>query len=319
MFSFRQVVNVSFDNAVEYTGEYIPITVNAYDLNGGQVTIAEGNEPYVLKYQGTGTYEGVVTNAGSYEFLLDYKSTNYDIGGENEDSYLEHSQYYVLAATPTVTLNVSKVELSLNVALKPADTLYYGDVTGDNAVEKLGLDYNEITGGLVGQDAGKTFDELTGKSVVASVVGASSGVYLDAGSHNVTVAFSTTNYNVSVEWTPEEQVLQIAKRELAFTVESPANVTYGNAMPSSYTVRMDKSVFNFDTLGEYKTAVDVGNMLGVEVTEEGGQWVFRFNADAFAAFTPVVNDKGYYNVGDYAITGFNVEKTNVNSRRERAR
>lgn len=306
VFSFRQVVNVSFDNAAQYTGEHIDIQVNAYDLNGGQVNI-EGNEPYVLKYQGTGAYEGV-TNAGSYEFLLDYKSTDFDI-----DSYLEHSQYYVLAATPTVTLNVSKVELSLNAKLNPG-TLYYGDVTGDNAVEKLGLSY-EITGGLVGQDGqdgGKTFDELTGKSVVASVVGASSGVYLDAGSHNVTVAFSTTNYNVSVNWTTD-QVMQIAKRELAFTVDSPENVTYGNAMPSSYTVRMDKSVFDFDTLSEYQTAGDVGNMLGVTVTEEGEQWVFSFNADAFAAFTPGVNGKGYYNVGDYAITGFDVEKTGVNN------
>ena len=308
VFSFRQVVNVS--NAVEYTGKYIPITVNAYDLNGGQVTITEGNEPYVLKYQGTGTYEGVVTNAGKYEFLLDYKSKNFYITDENEDSYLEHSQYYVLAATPTVTLNVSKVELSLNATLNPG-TLYYGDVTGDNAVEKLGLSY-EITGGLVGQDVGKTFDELTGKSVVASVVGASSGVYLDAGSHNVTVTFSTTNYNVDVNW-PTAQVMQIAKRELAFTVDSPADVIYGNAMPSSYTVRMDKSMFDFDTLSKYQTKEDVGNMLGVPVTEEGGQWVFHFNADAFAAFTPIVNDKGYYNVGDYAITDFNVEKTNVNN------
>ena len=317
VFSFRQVVNVSFDNAVEYTGEYIPITVNAYDLNGGQVNIAQGNEPYVLKYQGTGTYEGVVTNAGSYGFLLDYKSKNFYITDENEDSYLEHSQYYVLAATPTVTLNVRKVDLYLNAELNPG-TLYYGDVTGDdvtgdNAVKKLGLSY-EITGGLVGQDADKTFDELTGKSVVASVVGASSRVYLDAGSHNVTVAFSTTNYNVSVNWpTTDDQVLQIAKRELAFTVESPANVTYGNAMPSSYIVRMDKSVFKFDTLGKYQTAADVGKMLGVTVTEEGEQWVFSFNADAFAAFTPVANGKGYYNVGDYAITGFDVEKTSVNN------
>ena len=129
VFSFRQVVNVSFDNTAQYTGEHIDITVNAYDLNGGQVNI-EGNEPYVLKYQGTGTYEGV-TNAGSYEFLLDYKSTDFDI-----DSYLKHSQYYVLAATPTVTLKVSKVDLSLNAKLNPG-TLYYGDVTGDNAVEKL--------------------------------------------------------------------------------------------------------------------------------------------------------------------------------------
>lgn len=317
VFSFRQVVNVSFDNAVKYTGDYIPITVNAYDLKGGQVTIAQVNEPYVLKYQGTGTYEeGVVTNAGSYEFLLDYKSRNFDIGGENEDSYLEHSQYYVLAATPTVTLNVSKVDLSLNATLNPG-TLYYGDVTGDNAVEKLGLSY-EITGGLVGQDdvPGKTFDGLTGKSVVASVVGASSGVYLDAGPHTVTVTFSTTNYNVNVNWTSEQE-LQIAQRKLDFTVDNPANVTYGDAMPSSYTVRMDKSVFNFDTLGKYKTAENVGNMLGVtvssETTEEGGQWVFHFNADAFAAFTPGVNGKGYYNVGDYAITGFDVEKTGVNN------
>ena len=310
VFSFRQVVNVSFDNAVEYTGKYIPITVNAYDLNGGQVNIAQGNEPYVLKYQGTGTYEGVVTNAGKYEFLLDYKSKNFYITDENEDSYLEHSQYYVLAATPTVTLNVSKVELSLNAELNPG-TLRYGDVTGDNAVEKLGLSY-EITKGLVGQDGGKTFDELTGKSVVATVVGASSGVYLDAGPHTVTVTFSTTNYTVNVEWT-SEQVMQIAKRELDFTVDNPANVTYGNAMPSSYTVRMDKSVFDFDTLSKYQTAGDVGNMLGVTVTDGDGQWVFSFNADAFAAFTPVVNGKGYYNVGDYAITGFDVEKTSVNN------
>lgn len=308
VFSFRQVVNVYFDNVVEYTGEYIDIQVNAYDLNGGQVNIAEGNEPYnEPKYQGTGTYEeGVVTNAGRYDFLLDYKSTNFDI-----DSYREHSQYYVLAATRTVELTVSKVGLSLNAALNPG-TLCYGDVTGDNAVEKLGLEY-EITGGLVGQDAGKTFDELTGKSVVPSVVGASSGVYLDAGSHNVTVKFSTTNYNVDVNWTTTDQVMQIAKRELAFTVDSPADVIYGNAMPSSYTVRMDKSVFDFDTLSKYKTAQDVGNMLGVTVTEQDGQWVFNFNADAFAAFTPVVNDKGYYNVGGYAITGFNVEKTSVNN------
>lgn len=306
VFSFRQVVNVSFDNAVEYTGEHIPITVNAYDLNGGQVTIAQGNEPYVLKYQGTGTYEGV-TNAGSYGFLLDYKNTEF--GPEQIE---EHSKYYVLAAATPVTLNVSKVDLSLDVKRINPGTLYYGDVTGDNAVDKLGLSY-EITGGLVGQDVGKTFKELTGQSVVTTVVGASSGVYLDAGSHNVTVAFSTTNYNVSVNWTPEEQVLQIAKRELAFTVDSPENVTYGNAMPSSYTVRMDKSVFDFDTLGKYKTAENVGKMLGVTVTEVGEQWVFSFNADAFAAFTPGVNGKGYYNVGDYAITGFNVEETGVNN------
>lgn len=309
VFSFRQVVNVSFDNAAQYTGEHIDIQVNAYDLNGGQVTIAEGNdiaegnEPYVLKYQGTGTYEGV-TNAGSYEFLLDYKSTDFDI-----DSYLKHSQYYVLAKVATVTLNVSKVDLSLNATLNPG-TLYYGEVTGDNAVEKLGLSYG-ITGGLVGQDAGHGFDDLTGANVAAVVVGASSGVYLDAGSHNVTVAFSTTNYNVSVEWTTD-QVMQIAKRELAFTVDSPAEVIYGNAMPSSYTVRMDKSVFNFDTLRKYQTAEDVGKMLGVTVTEEGEQWVFSFNADAFAAFTPGVKE-GYYNVGDYAITGFDVEKTSVNN------
>ena len=310
VFSFRQVVNVSFDTTAQYTGEHIDIQVNAYDLNGGQVKIAQGNEPYVLKYQGTGTYEGV-TNAGSYEFLLDYKNTKF--GPEQIE---EHSQYYVLAATPTVKLTVRKVELSLDVALDPG-TLYYGDVTGDNAVEKLGLSY-EITKGLVGQDSengGKLFDDLTGAEVRASVVGASSGVYLDAGSHNVTVAFSTTNYNVSVNWpTTDDQVMQIAKRELAFTVDSPENVTYGNAMPASYTVRMDKSVFDeFDTLSKYQTAEDVGKMLGVTVTEEDGQWVFSFNADAFAAFTPGVNGKGYYNVGDYAITGFDVEKTKVNN------
>lgn len=304
VFSFRQVVNVSFASTVEYTGEHIDIQVNAADLKGGQVTIAEGNEPYVLKYQGTGTYEGV-TNAGKYEFLLDYKNTEF--GPEQIE---EHSQYYVLAATRTVELNVSKVDLSLNAKLNPG-TLYYGDVTGDNAVDKLGLSY-EITGGLVGQDAGLAFDDLTGHSVVPTVVGASSGVYLDAGSHNVTVAFSTTNYNVSVKWTTE-QVLQIAKRGLDFTVDTPAEVTYGNAMPTSYTVRMDKSEFDFDTLGKYTDAESVGSMLGVAVTEEGGQWVFHFNADAFAAFTPVVNGKGYYNVGDYAITGFDVEKTNVNN------
>lgn len=314
VFSFRQVVNVSFDNAVEYTGEYIPITVNAYDLNGGQVNV-QGNEPYVLKYQGTGTYEGVVTNAGSYEFLLDYKSKNFYITDENEDSYLEHSQYYVLAATPTVTLNVRKVDLSLSAKLNPG-TLYYGDVTGDdvtgdNAVEKLGLSYG-ITGGLVGQDVDSTFDALTGKRVVAEVAGASGKVYLDAGPHTVTVTFSTTNYNVKVNWT-SDPVMQIAKRELAFTVDSPANVTYGNAMPASYTVRMDKSEFDFDTLSKYQTAENVGNMLGVAVTGEGDQWVFSFNADAFAAFTPGVNGKGYYNVGDYAITGFDVEKTKVNN------
>lgn len=305
VFSFRQVVKVSFDSTVAYTGDYIPITVNAYDLNGGQVTITQGNEPYnEPKYQGTGTYEGVI-NAGSYDFLLDYKSTNFDI-----DSYREHSQYYVLAATNTVRLNVSKVELSLNATLNPG-TLRYGDVTGDNAVEKLGLSYG-ITGGLVGQDVDTTFDNLTGANVAAVVVGASSGVYLDAGSHNVTVEFSTTNYNVNVNWTSEQE-LQIAQRKLDFTVDNPANVTYGDAMPSSYTVRMDKSVFVFDTLSKYKTAQDVGNMLGVTVTEEGEQWVFSFNADAFAAFTPGVNGKGYYNVGDYAITGFNVEKTSVNN------
>ncbi len=304
VFSFRQVVNVSFDSTVEYTGEYIPITVNAYDLNGGQVTIAEGNEPYNKpKYQGTGTYEeGVVTNAGSYDFLLDYKSTNFDI-----DSYLEHSQYYVLAATPTVKLNVSKVELFLNAKLNPG-TLYYGDVTGDNAVEKLGLDYNEITGGLVGQDAGKTFDGLTGKSVVASVVGASSGVYLDAGSHNVTVAFSTTNYNVDVNWT-SDQVMQIAKRELAFTVDSPANVTYGDAMPTEYTLRVPKSAFGFDSKGEglpglglYQNAAGVESLINKTVTENGDHWVFSVPQSDFAAFT--ANGAGRYDVGTYTIEGF---------------
>lgn len=309
VFSFRQVVNVSFDNAVEYTGEYIPITVNAYDLNGGQVNIAQGNEPYVLKYQGTGTYEGV-TNAGSYEFLLDYKSKNFYITDENEDSYLEHSQYYVLAKVAPVTLTVSKVDLSLDVKRINPGTLYYGDVTGDNAVEKLGLSY-KITGGLVGQDSndgGKTFDELTGKSVVATVVGASSGVYLDAGSHNVTVAFSTTNYNVSVNWT-SDQVMQIAKRELAFTVDSPANVTYGDAMPTEYTLRVPKSAFGFDSKGEglpglglYQNAAGVESLINKTVTENGDHWVFSVPQSDFAAFT--ANGAGRYDVGTYTIEGF---------------
>lgn len=301
VFSFRQVVNVSFDNAVQYTGEHIPITVNAYDLKGGQVNIAKGNEPYVLKYQGTGTYEGV-TNAGSYEFLLDYKSTEF--GPEQIE---EHSQYYVLAAATPVTLNVSKVDLSLDVKRINPDTLYYGEVTGDNAVEKLGLDY-EITGGLVGQDVGKTFLELTGQSVVTTVVGASSGVYLDAGSHNVTVAFSTTNYNVDVNWTTD-QVMQIEKRELAFTVDSPANVTYGDAMPTEYTLRVPKSAFGFDIKGEglpglglYQNAAGVESLINKTVTENGDHWVFSVPQSDFAAFT--ANGAGRYDVGTYTIEGF---------------
>lgn len=302
VFSYRQVVNATFDNTFTYNGARLPVTVSTTNVFGNQVTVTTGNEPYSIGYP-EGYFVNDVTHAGSYDVSLKREGVT--------------SKFFVLNEEVTRTVSVAKAPLTIEASIDPAKDIFFGDMTLANAKDLLGFTYSIAADGLQGEDAGTTdFNELYNASFDVSVAEVSEGSYARIGDHAVNVTFTAGDYTVTVSWTSAQSV-NIKARAVEFTVDDPANVTYGDAMPTEYTLRVPKSVFGFDSKGEglpglglYQDAAGVESLIGKTVREDGDYWVFSVPQSDFEAFT--ANGAGRYNVGTYTVKGFNASFFNNN-------
>lgn len=294
VFSYRQVVNATFDNTFTYNGARLPVTVSTTNVFGNQVTVTTGNEPYSIVYP-EGYFKNDVTHAGSYDVSLKRAGVT--------------SKFFVLNEEVTRMVSVAKAPLTIEASIAPAKDIFFGDMTLANAKDLLGFTYSIAADGLQGADHGKTdFTKLHNASFDVSVAEVSEGSYARIGDHAVNVTFTAGDYTVTVNWTSAQSV-NIKARAVEFTVDDPANVTYGDAMPTEYTLRVPKSVFGFDSKGEglpglglYQDAAGVESLIGKTVREDGDYWVFSVPQSDFEAFT--ANGAGRYNVGTYTIEGF---------------
>lgn len=295
VFSYRQVVNATFDNTFTYNGKRLPVTVSTTNVFGNQVTVTTGNEPYSIAYPDK-YFDGDVTHAAD----------NYSVSLKREGVT---SKFFVLNEEVTRTVSVAKAPLTIEASIDPAKDIFFGDMTLANAKDLLGFTYSIAADGLQGEDAGTTdFNELYNASFDVSVAEVSEGSYARIGDHAVNVTFTAGDYTVTVSWTSAQSV-NIKARAVEFTVDDPANVTYGDAMPTEYTLRVPKSAFDFDIKGEgsdglglYQDAAGVESLIGKTVREDGDYWVFSVSQSDFEAFT--ANGASRYNVGTYTVEGF---------------
>lgn len=295
VFSYRQVVNATFDNTFTYNGKRLPVTVSTTNVFGNQVTVTTGNEPYSIAYPDK-YFDGDVTHAAD----------NYSVSLKREGVT---SKFFVLNEEVTRTVSVAKAPLTIEASIAPAEDIFFGAMTLANAESLLNFTYSIAAGGLQGADAVKTdFNELYNASIEVIVDGVSADSYARIGDHAVNVTFTAGDYTVTVNWTGVQSV-NVKERPVEFTVDDPANVTYGEAMPTEYTLRVPKSAFDFDIKGEgsdglglYQDAAGVEDLINKTVREDGDYWVFSVPQSDFAAFT--ANDAGRYNVGTYTVKGF---------------
>lgn len=290
VFSYRQVVNATFDNTFTYNGARLPVTVSTTNVFGNQVTVTTGNEPYSIVYP-EGYFKNDVTHAGSYEVSLKREGVT--------------SEFFVLNEEVTRMVSVAKAPLTIEASIAPGD-IFFGDMTLANAESLLNFTYNIAADGLQGADAGETdFTKLHNASIKVIVDEVSEGSYARIGDHTVNVTFTAGDYTVTVNWTSAQSV-NIKARPVEFTVDDPEDVTYGGQMPTEYTLRVPKSAFEFDSaeggLGLYQSATGVEGLINKTVKEDGDHWVFSVPQSDFAAFT--ANGAGRYNVGTYTIVGF---------------
>ena len=296
VFSYRQVVNATFDNTFTYNGKRLPVTVSTTNVFGNQVTVTTGNEPYSIAYPDE-YFDGNVTHAAD-------AADSYSVSLKREGVT---SKFFVLNEEVTRTVSVAKAPLTVEASIAPAEDIFFGAMTLANAESLLNFAYSIAAGGLQGADAGETdFTKLYNASIEVIVDGVSADSYARIGDHAVNVTFTAGDYTVTVNWTSAQSV-NIKARAVEFTVDDPTNVTYGDAMPTEYTLRVPKSVFGFDSteqggLGHYQSATGVESLINKTVREDGDHWVFSVPQSDFAAFT--ANDAGRYNVGTYTIEGF---------------
>ena len=294
VFSYRQVVEATFDNTFTYNGERLPVTVSTTNVFENGVTVTD-NAPYSIDYpEGYFDDETGVTHAGSYEVSLKREGVT--------------SEFFVLKEEITRPVSVAKASLTVEAAIAPKD-IFFGGMTLANAKDLLNFTYSIAADGLQGADAGKTdFTELYNASFEVRVADVSEGSYARIGDHAVNVTFTAGDYTVTVNWTSAQSV-NIQARPVEFTVGEIANVTYGEAMPTEYTLRVPKSAFDFDIKGEgsdglglYQDAAGVEDLINKTVREDGDYWVFSVPQSDFAAFT--ANGARRYNVGTYTVEGF---------------
>lgn len=295
VFSYRQVVNATFDNTFTYNGKRLPVTVSTTNVFGNQVTVTTGNEPYSIAYPDK-YFDGDVTHAAD----------NYSVSLKRDGVT---SKFFVLNEEVTRTVSVAKAPLTVEASIAPAEDIFFGAMTLANAESLLNFTYSIAAGGLQGADAVKTdFNELYNASIEVIVDGVSADSYARIGDHAVNVTFTAGDYTVTVNWTSAQSV-NIKARAVEFTVDDPANVTYGDAMPTEYTLHVPKSAFGFDSKGEglpglglYQDAAGVESLINKTVREDGDHWVFSVPQSDFAAFT--ANGASRYDVGTYTVEGF---------------
>lgn len=299
VFSYRRVVNAAFSGLrTDYTGEGITITPDLTYTDGGIATIPDGDEPFRVVYPENFYDKQGVTHTGTYSVSILYSETE--------------SRYYVLAAeTPDATYTVDKVALTVQASIKEGDK-YYGDIilgAGGNLAEYI--EY-AILSGLVGQDTTcKAFTDLPGSGVTFSITGTG---YALAGSHTVTAEFTAQDYTVTVSWEGGQSLTVLPR---GFEVTAPTvEMTYGDQLPSTYQVTVQKSAFEFDnTLGLFDSAEEIAAVFGVDssaVADGGSVWTVTVAASALRN-NATANSFGFVNADDYDFTEFNASALNFNA------
>lgn len=280
VFSYRKLVDVKpTTDMTDYTGREIHLDFSATDLtaNKGSVKFDDGESPYrySVDYPGDG-FESIL-HAGTYTINVTYSA--------------KESEFYVLNAPGKYDYTVNKGSIEMEVGFKEGPYTY-GDVTADNV---MGLINYEIESGLVEADNGKSFTDLFGASAKFSLPGGTG--YIPAGSYEVKAVFTANDYDVTVTWTKDSNLLTIGKRGLTVTA-AENSWTYGD-IPAGIKVTVP------DTLGF--GAGEIADLFGVGADKVSPDATSGWTVELpFAAVATGLqkNDGGYYNVGSYAVTGF---------------
>lgn len=301
-FSYRRVVTADFaNNQADYIGARIDFPVNLYAYNvdgsnGATITVDEANLPYSVSYpEGYFDADGV-THAGVYEVGIVGRA----------------SDYYVLKESVVKSVTVNKASLTVQIQVND-DGALYGAVTAENLKDYFAYVSAE---GLKGADEGKTFDTLAGATASYVIGGIVTG-YIPAGTYDAIAAtLSATDYTVGFEWGADNVFeFVIAARALTVTAEGGVELTYSDALPDAYTVKLPKSAFDFDTAALYGTADKIAAIFGVDassVTDGGDNWVVTLAADSIAT-DAAVNTSGYVNVGTYNFTAIEQDAIEIDS------
>ena len=300
VFSYRKLVDVKpTTDMTDYTGKEIPLHFSATDLtaNKGSVTFGDGESPYRYSVDYPEGHPESILHAGTYTINVTYS--------ENE------SEFYVLNAEGSYPYTVNKGSIEMEVGFREG-SYTYGDVTAEGV---MGLIEYNITSGLVEADNGKSFTNLFGASAKFSLPGGTedTGYYIPAGSYEVKAVFTANDYDVTVKWTGSNE-LTIGKRGLTVTA-AENSWTYGDALPSTYQVTVQKSAFEFDTLGLFDSAEEIAAVFGVDpsaVADGGSVWTVTVAASALRT-NAAANSFGYVKAGDYDFTEFNASALKFNA------
>lgn len=297
VFSYRKLVDVKpTTDMTDYTGTEIKLDFSATDLtaNKGSVTFGDGESPYEFSSVHNDYGFETILHAGTYTINVTYSE--------------KESEFYVLNAEGSYPYTVNKGSIEMEVGFKEGSHTY-GDVTAGNVMELI--NYN-IKSGLVEADNGKSFTDLFGASAKFSLPGGTG--YIPAGSYEVKAVFTANDYDVTVTWTKDSNLLTIGKRGLTVTA-AENSWTYGDALPSTYQVTVQKSAFEFDTLGLFASAEQIANVFGVEssaVADGGSVWTVTVAASALRS-NAAANSFGYVNAGTYDFTEFNASALKFNA------
>lgn len=299
VFSYRKLVDVKpTTDMTDYTGTEIKPQFSVTDLtaNKGSVTFDDGESPYryIVHYPSGDGFESIL-HAGTYTIEVTYSE--------------KESEFYVLNAEGSYPYTVNKGSITMEVGFKEGPYTY-GEVTAEGV---MGLITYNITSGLVGADKEnvKSFTDLFGPSAKFSLPGGTG--YIPAGSYEVNAVFTANDYDVTVTWKGSNQ-LTIGKRGLTVTA-AENSWTYGDALPSTYQVTVQKSAFEFDTLGLFASAEQIANVFGVEssaVADGGSVWTVTVAASALRS-NAAANSFGYVKAGTYDFTEFNASALKFNA------
>lgn len=303
VFSYRKLVDVKpTTDMTDYTGKEIPLHFSATDLtaNKGSVTFGEGESPYRYSVDYPEGHPKSILHAGTYTINVTYSEKE---SPENE------SKFYVLNAEGSYSYTVNKGSIEMEVGFEKK-SYTYGEVTAEGV---MGLITYNITSGLVGADKEnvKSFTDLFGPSAKFSLPGGTG--YIPAGSYEVNAVFTANDYDVTVKWTGSNE-LTIGKCELTVTA-AENSWTYGDALPSTYQVTVQKSAFEFDTLGLFDSAEEIAKVFGVgssAVADGGSVWTVTVAASALRS-NAAANSFGYVKAGTYDFTEFNASALKFNA------
>lgn len=297
VFSYRKLVDVKpTTDMTDYTGREIKPEFSVTDLtaNKGSVTFGNGESPYEFSSVHNDYGFESILHAGTYTINVTYSA--------------KESEFYVLNAEGSYPYTVNKGSITMEVGFEKS-SYTYGEVTADNVMGRI--KYDKLSG-LVEADNGKSFTDLFGASAKFSLPGGTG--YIPAGSYEVKAVFTANDYDVTVTWTKDSNLLTIGKRGLTVTA-AENSWTYGDALPSTYQVTVQKSAFEFDTLGLFASAEQIANVFGVEssaVADGGSVWTVTVAASALRS-NAAANSFGYVKAGTYDFTEFNASALKFNA------